>query len=219
MYADDLALVASSPEELQAMLDIVATYADKWQYQLNADKSSVMVLGETAKMRLSARSSRKWYIGGEEIRETDEQHHLGILCTVFTSTIHRTSERCTAARSSFFALNSIGSRFGCLHPLTSYRLYQTLCIPILLYGTEIWTLSKVELNMLERVHRNILRTIQGLPTRCRSTFLSCMLGSNNIESMSFQRKLNFVNSIITLDNNSLPKSFLSKRLRIHWQRV
>ena len=33
MYADNLALVASSPEELQAMLDIVATYADKWQYQ------------------------------------------------------------------------------------------------------------------------------------------------------------------------------------------
>jgi len=30
MYADDLALVASSPEELQATLDIVATYADKW---------------------------------------------------------------------------------------------------------------------------------------------------------------------------------------------
>ena len=54
MYADDLALVPSSPEELQAMLGIVATYADKWQYQLNADKSSVMVLGETAKTRLSA---------------------------------------------------------------------------------------------------------------------------------------------------------------------
>ena len=48
MYADDLALVACSPEELQAMLDIVVTYADKWQYQLNADKSSVMVLGEMA---------------------------------------------------------------------------------------------------------------------------------------------------------------------------
>ena len=72
------ALVASSPEELQAMLDIVATYADKWQYQLNADKSSVMVLGESAKTRLSGRLSRKWYIGREEISETDEQHHLGI---------------------------------------------------------------------------------------------------------------------------------------------
>ena len=105
------------------MLDLVAIYADKWQYQLNADKSSVMVLGESAKTRLSARTSRKWYIGQEEISETDEQHHLGILRSVLTSTIHRTSERCSAAGISFFALNSIGSRFGCLHPLTSYRLY------------------------------------------------------------------------------------------------
>ena len=44
---------------IQAILDVVATYADKWQYQLNADKSSVMVLGESAKTRLRARSSRK----------------------------------------------------------------------------------------------------------------------------------------------------------------
>ena len=190
MYADDLALVASSPEELQAMLDIVAAYADKWQYQLNPDKSSVMVLGESAKTRLSARSSRRWYIG-QEISETNEQHHLGILHTVLTTTIHRTSERCTAAGSSFFALNSIGSRFGCLHPLTSYQLYQTLCIRILLYGAEIWTLSKVELNMLERVHEKILRTIQGLPMHCHSSSLNSMLGSSGIESVIFQRKLNF----------------------------
>jgi hypothetical protein len=110
MYADDLALVASSPEELQAMMDIVATYyANKWQYQLNANKSSVMVLGESIKMRLGARSVRKWYIGQDEISETDEQHHLG---TVISSTIYRTKERGTSARSSFFALNS---KFGCLH--------------------------------------------------------------------------------------------------------
>ena len=67
-----IGLVTSSPEELHAMLHIVATYADKWQYQLNADKSSVMVLGESAKMRLIACSSRKWYFGQEEISETDE---------------------------------------------------------------------------------------------------------------------------------------------------
>ena len=95
--------------------------------------------------------------------------------------------------------------------MTSYWLYQTLCISILLYGTEIWTLSKVELSMLERAHWNILRTIQGLPTCCHSSSLNYMLGSKNVESMIFQRKLNLVNSIISLDNNSLPKKLLIKR--------
>jgi hypothetical protein len=90
-------------------------------------------------------------------------------------------------------------------------LYQTLCIPILLYGAEIWTLSKVELNMLERVHRKILRTIQGLPTRCHSSSLTSMLGSTSIKSAISQRKLNFNNSVICLDEQSLPKKLLGKR--------
>ena len=151
-------------------------------------------------------SKERWYIGQDVINETDEQHHLGILRTVCTSTIPEL-QRCTSARSSFFALNSVGSRFGCLHPLTSYRLYQTLCIPILLYGAEIWTLSKVELNMLERVHQKILRTIQDLPTCCHSSSLTSMLGSN------------FINSIVSLDDSSLPKKLLSKESRIQGPRA
>ena len=163
MYADDLALVAGSPEELQAMLDIVHNYAQKWRYNLNAEKSVVMVFGETSRTRRVARSARKWTLGDEVLKEVDEQHHLGILRTVFNSTIHRTNERATAGRSTFYALNTVGSRFGRLHPLTSLKFYQALCLPLLLYGSELWTLTKTELLFLERVHRRILRTIQGLP--------------------------------------------------------
>ena len=121
------------------------------------------------RLRKRARDSRMWHLGMEDIKEVDEQHHLGILCTVFNSSIHRSAERCFSARSAFFALNSIGSRFGCLHSLTSYRLYNSLCTPILLYGSKLWTLSKVELNMFEHIHRKILRTILGLPTHCQAS--------------------------------------------------
>ena len=79
-------------------------------------------------------------------------------------------------------IRSIGSRFGCLHPLTSYRLYNTLCMPILRYGAELWTLTKVELTMLEQVHRKILCTILGLPVRCPSSSLSTLLGSSDIQT-------------------------------------
>ena len=43
--ADDLALIASSPEELQKMLDIMYTYSNNWRYRLNASKSKVMIFG------------------------------------------------------------------------------------------------------------------------------------------------------------------------------
>ena len=126
MYADDLALVASSPEELQAMLDIVSHYASQWHYRLNSSKSVILVFGESPRSRPLTRSSRQWLLAGQQLQGVDEHHHLGILRSVHYSTLAHTSERCAAGRSAFFALNAVGSRFGCLHPVTSYRLYSTL---------------------------------------------------------------------------------------------
>ena len=155
MYADDLALLADSPETLQAMLDIANDYATKWRYSFNASKSVVLVLGETSRSREHNRLHRKWSLGSHTVLEVDEQHHLGILRTVFNSTVHNTNERCSAGRSVFYALNAVGSRFGSLHPTTSLRLYQNLCLPILLYGAEISLLSKTEVTMIERTQKNI----------------------------------------------------------------
>ena len=35
LYADDIALVADSEEELQVMLDVVGAYAEKWKFKFN----------------------------------------------------------------------------------------------------------------------------------------------------------------------------------------
>ena len=185
MYADDLALIADSPSDLQAMLDIVSSYACKWRYRFNAQKSAIMVFGEAPRSRAVARDSRQWTLNGTVIQESNEYHHLGVLRSVNPSSLSRTAERCTSGRSAFFALNGVGSRFGCLHPVTSYHLYQALCLPITLYGS----ISKTELLMLERVHSKILRTIQGLPTRCPLTALRNLLGSRSISSFITQRQL------------------------------
>ena len=214
MYADDLALIAGSPEELQAMLDIVSSYAQQWHYHLNADKSVIMVFGESAKTRKLGRATRRWTLEGLPLREVDEYHHLGILRTVYNSSSARTNERATAGRSAFFSLNSIGSRFGCLHPLTSSRLYSTLCIPILLYGAELWSLTKTELLFLERVHRKILRTILGLPTRSPSSCLQILLGIQSISCLIQLRAFNFIISTANLPPDSLPKRVMLARAKL-----
>ena len=58
MFADDLTLVASSPDDLSAMLSLVAQYAKLWLYLLNASKlvvGSNMAFGEAPNTRLRPR--------------------------------------------------------------------------------------------------------------------------------------------------------------------
>ena len=212
MYADDLALIADSEADLQAMLNTVSLYAFLWRYEFNAQKSSVLVMGESPMSRKIARPKRRWYIQGSSIPEKDQQKHLGILQTVSFSTVTRTVERCSAGRSAFYALNAIGSRFGCLHPLTSYHLYCSLCIPIVLYGCELWSLTKSEIVILERVHRKILRTIQGLPIRCNTSAVLSLLGSTCMYSLVQQRQLTFVHSLSSMANDALPKKIFLARV-------
>ena len=91
MYEDDLALICESPSELQSMLDIVATYASLWRYRINAQKSAIMVLGESSSSRQLTRPLRSWLIGGSPIPELDEQNYMGILQTVHMhfTTVHQ----------------------------------------------------------------------------------------------------------------------------------
>ena len=212
MYADDLALIAESNTALQAMLNLVYNFSLEWHYQLNALKSAVLVFGESASSRTRNRAQRTWHIGSETIQERDSYHHLGVLRSVSPSSNTRTSERCSSCRSAFYSLNALGSRAGCLHPLTSLRLYKAYCIPILLYGCELWSLTQSELTLLERIHRKILRTISGMPVRCKSIALHQSLGFSSIRSLIHRRQLNFLHSFASLPTDSLPRLILDHRL-------
>ncbi len=124
----------------------------------------------------------------------------------------RISGSCSAGRSAFFALNSVGARFSCLHPITSHKLYSLLCLPIMLYGSKLWSLTKSDLNMLERTHRKLLRTIQGLPTRCLSLALTSLIGSLGISALVDCRQLCFINSVACMSSEDLPKKIMVERL-------
>ena len=131
--------------------------------KLMRQKSVIMVFGEATVTRRREWHTMRWTLGEAPLKEVDEIHHLGILRTVAVSTVARTNERASACRSAFFALNSIGSRFGCLHPLTSLKLYKTVysymaqkfeTIQRLSYSS--WKESTVESSGLSRVFHYVV---------------------------------------------------------------
>ena len=171
-----------------------------------------MVIGESPASRACLRPFRQWLIGNDTITGKDSYHHLGILRSVTSSSLPRTSECCSSCRSAFFSLNIIGPRAGYLHPLTSMHLYKAFCIPILLYCYELWSPFQTELILLERTHRKILRTISGMPIRCKSIALQQSLGTINVQNMICQRQLTFIQSFARLPQNSLPRQIMDSRI-------
>jgi len=83
-------------------------------------------------------------------------------------------------------------------PSASMRLYSTICLPRMLYGCELWAVTKTEMEMLERYHRKILRRIQGLPLRCPNSGLLAVIGALSIADLVTTKKLLFVHSIVSL---------------------
>ena len=123
---------------------------------LNPQKSKVLVFGSKAPP-----PSTSWSINGEKLEAVKEYLHLGILRSTTPSTLNRSLRHINSGRSSFFALNRAGTRFGCLHPITALRLYTSIALPRMLYGAEIWCHTNTELEMLERAHRKPLEKSKG----------------------------------------------------------
>ena len=77
LYADDIALLAETPDDLQRMLDVVSEYSRKWRFRVNPKKgkSEVMVFGR------KNRVAQKWMLAGKQIGETNVYKYLGVeLC-------------------------------------------------------------------------------------------------------------------------------------------
>lgn len=134
------------PEELQLKWTSSRIMLRNWRYSLHPGKSKIMIFG----CRNPPPSC--WKLGGDTIEVVEQYLHLGILHST-KSTIART----ILQTSSFFALNSFGTWFGCTHPPTALRLYhQAISLPHMLYGAP---LRNTEMKMYERVDRKFLRTI------------------------------------------------------------
>ena len=128
MYADDLYLIAETPDKLQSLLDIVSEYASAWRYEINSSKSAILIRGESAKSRSSGRLTRFFSVCSETIHEADSYSHLGILRLVSTSGSIRISNRCSAGRS---ALNSVVQGLAVFIPTNCTHLSASL------YGSEL----------------------------------------------------------------------------------
>ena len=140
LYADDVILIADSPEDLQAMIDTVDDFNKKWQLTLNLGKSKVMVVSAASQtaddVPLFYRRSR--------IEVVDSYKYLGIY---FTSNLSWT-------KHFNYIIDEVKEAEQKLVRLTSSRricakakivAWTSKVRPLLEYGAEVWRLSGAQM--------------------------------------------------------------------------
>ena len=83
------------------------------------------------------------------------------------------------------------------NPMVYLKFWKQSCIPTLLFGSELWTLTSTLLNKLEACQRWFLKKVFHLPEHSPNHSLYIISGLLTIETLIDQRKLFFLARIIT----------------------
>ena len=158
VLADDVALISTSPTELQEMLDITHEYTKTWRYRINPNKSKIVIFNQKARKGMDHHS---WRLGEEPVDTADQYPHLGI--TKSTSKLDPTDNILNKGTRAFYAMTGAGAYTGGLLPHHSAHLWKTYCIPRMLYGAPVMKFTQTMKTKLDRAQHQLFKKILGLP--------------------------------------------------------
>jgi hypothetical protein len=151
-YADDIALIATSEEELQELLDRLVVASREYGLRLNTNKTKIMVLnGNSAHITVE----------GEQVEQVREFSYLGFRITDDANYVTEIRSRLGQGMAILGKLQKIWKNKNISIPI-KVRLLHALVWPVATYGCEAWTLKKDEERRIEAFEMKCLRKILGI---------------------------------------------------------
>ena len=137
LYADDLALLAETPEQLQCMLDCLADFCSACMMTVNIPKSKIVCFNRQNGPRVLP----TWVFNGQHVPVVSEFKYLGLLFHEAGGCGGVKGARDKQLNASRFAAHELLRRchaLGLRNVHTLCYLFNALVKPIASYGCEVW---------------------------------------------------------------------------------
>jgi hypothetical protein len=153
LFADDLVLLAESPDKLLHSLAVLNDYSKRWGLKINAAKSNILVFRNPGPFN----DNTVWKLGRSDLvlQRVDQYKYLGVWFRPTGLTQFALQKRAELGnRAKFSLFNSL--KFFKFNPKLALRLFDTLVTSVLLYGAEAWGYLSIDQH-IELVHTSFLR--------------------------------------------------------------
>ena len=210
--ADDVAVLANNPNDLQKIINIIYEYSKKYRFEFNCEKSNVIVFGKSVNKMTKCNIK----LGNKVIPQVTSVTHLGFRQEATRRSLDRTLESCKKAKNAFYAMSEIGVRPTGLNPIISVDLYKKIIIPTFAYGCELWNNLKLQdIVEIQKFQHQIVKKIQGFNMYVRSDICESMVGLFRLTAEIDRRKMLFLYKLCTLPPKSLTKQIFLYKLFFH----
>jgi len=176
-YADDLTILAPSPDALRKMLSDCETYADSHGIRFNVSKTQLICF------RRSPRPVSSHFVFCNQVLPlVDSVLHLG------NTLNHDLADKLDiqAKLTSFLRkANGVLFRFSFADVTTKMRLFQSFCLS--LYGCALWKLDSAALNSFSVAFHNVIRRIWNLPRRSHTAIVQSLASTGGIHNIVYSR--------------------------------
>ena len=181
-------------------MHICYCYSLKWRYEFSNSKSGVVTFGETKAVHYQSMKTREWILGGNTVDELYEYKNLGVLKNYIGSFSSNVDDNIEKTRNKAGMIFSSHLDRRKVNPLIYVKFWRQACLPSLLFGAELFTLTPGLLLKLERCQSWFLKHIFYVPSFTPGPILLKMSGLNSVASEIAIKKLLFLGRLITEPN-------------------
>lgn len=134
MYADDIVLLSTSFDGLNKSIKILENYCNKWQLKINIKKTKIMVCNKRF------RDDYNFKMYNQSIEIVKSFVYLGIEVASSGSFKLAITRNLNKATRAYYSLVRDFSHYNGTKPRILQKLFDSMVMPVLLYGCEIWAI-------------------------------------------------------------------------------
>ncbi len=191
--------VSVSASGLQKQLDALASFCEQRQLTVNLSKSKVVVFE-------ARQSDVRDFVLSDAIVECVESYKcLGFVVHATKRSTFGTDALVATAKKGLFAMRRRCALLGIRDLALQCKLFDTLLLPILSYGCEVWIVDTRCSTAAEALRWDILRRLLGVKKSTAILMVLAELGRFPLQIQFWQQILRYYHRTTALDNVRLIK--------------